>query len=150
MRCATMSCVCSTRGSLRAVNSRLLLALLGLSPRPHAPPGLSRHSRAPPLGLNFSLSLRSLPPEPLPSWHALLAPLEPSLLFLAPPEPSLISVVLPALSFALAPPALSSPRLLAPPALSFALAPPALSSLPLAPLALSSPPLAPLARSPPG
>ena len=57
MRFATRSCVCSTRGSPHALNSHLLLAHLGPSPRPCAPPGLSLRSRAPPLGLNFSLLL---------------------------------------------------------------------------------------------
>ena len=56
MRSATMSCVCSTRGSPHALNSHLLLAHLEPSPRPCAPPGLSLRSRAP-LGLNFSLLL---------------------------------------------------------------------------------------------
>ena len=59
MHFSTISCVCSTRGSPHALNSHLPLAHLGPSPRPHAPPGLSRRSRAP-LGLNFSLLLNSL------------------------------------------------------------------------------------------
>ena len=72
---ATMSCVCSKRGSLRALNSYLLLAHLGPSPRSRAPLGFhfalvppagpQLLFLAPPLGLNFcfwaSNSLSCLP-----------------------------------------------------------------------------------------
>ena len=58
-RFATMSCICSTCGSPRARNSHLLLAALGPSPRPRAPPGPSPRPRAPWASTSLSCFLRS-------------------------------------------------------------------------------------------
>ena len=67
MRCATMSCVCSTRGTPQAMNSHLLLAHLGPSRRPRAPPGFSLRSHAPPGPQLLFLTQLVLPEHSLPS-----------------------------------------------------------------------------------
>ena len=124
---ATTSCVCSTHRSLHALNSvlphflqRTPLALFSLLLL-HALLGLYL-SFLRLLGLILSVLCYLAPPEP-----SLL-----SLVFLAPPEPLFLSLAY----FGLHEPSLPS---LVPPALSSLLAPPAFSCfLPLAPLALFS------------